>query len=187
MRRAATETRILQAAREQFSELGFDRTTIRGIAGRAKVDPALVMQYFGSKDALFEKAASLPLEGLEELWPDDLMNLLLSILGIRMAGLPLESIALMRSMLTHPDTAARVGERVAAYVEGIAKAIPGEDAELRAALIVSIIRGVTIDRHLLQYAPIRDASPERITRLLQPCLEALARPAGTKKKKKPKS
>src|SRR5215475_14300867 len=43
---------ILESAREQFAERGYDGTTIRGIAAGAGVDPALVHHYFGTKDQL---------------------------------------------------------------------------------------------------------------------------------------
>ena len=56
-RRRRTEAAILDAARQLFAEVGYEKTTIRGVAGRAGVDPALVMQYYGSKDGLFAAAA----------------------------------------------------------------------------------------------------------------------------------
>ena len=56
-RRRRTEAAILDAARQLFAESGFERATIRAVASRASVDPALVMQYFGSKEGLFAAAA----------------------------------------------------------------------------------------------------------------------------------
>ena len=44
--------RIRQAAMAQFSELGFEKTTIRGIAAAAGVSPGLVRHHFGSKQGL---------------------------------------------------------------------------------------------------------------------------------------
>ena len=41
-----TRERILQAARQDFSNAGYDGVTIRGIAAQAKVDPALVLHYY---------------------------------------------------------------------------------------------------------------------------------------------
>src|SRR5437879_10764639 len=51
---------ILAAAREQFTERGYDGATIRGIAAAAGVDPALVHHYFGPKEDLFAAALRLP-------------------------------------------------------------------------------------------------------------------------------
>ena len=46
--------RIRQAALAQFSEHGFERATIRGIAAAAGVSPGLVRHHFGSKQELRE-------------------------------------------------------------------------------------------------------------------------------------
>ena len=50
------------SAREAFGEQGFDGATIRGIATRAGVDPALVHHYFGTKQRLFLSVMSLPFD-----------------------------------------------------------------------------------------------------------------------------
>ncbi len=55
-----TRGAIAEAARRQFAELGYDRTTLRGIAGEAGVDVALVARFYGSKDALFREVMALP-------------------------------------------------------------------------------------------------------------------------------
>ncbi|WP_279583306.1 helix-turn-helix domain-containing protein [Fodinicola feengrottensis] len=57
-RRRNTQERILAEARGLFAERGYERTTIRAVATAAQVDPALVMQYFGSKEELFGRAPS---------------------------------------------------------------------------------------------------------------------------------
>ncbi|MER5520331.1 TetR family transcriptional regulator [Streptomyces sp. NPDC002763] len=55
-RRRATRARVLDSARTLFAERGFERTTVRAVAAAAQVDPALVMQRFGSKRELFTEA-----------------------------------------------------------------------------------------------------------------------------------
>src|SRR5215510_212651 len=57
----ATRAAILTAARERFAADGYDRATIRAIAGDAAIDPALVMRYFGNKEQLFAAAADFDL------------------------------------------------------------------------------------------------------------------------------
>jgi AcrR family transcriptional regulator len=47
-----TRAKIRDAAIEEFGRRGFGRTTIRAIAERSGVSPALVMHHFGSKDGL---------------------------------------------------------------------------------------------------------------------------------------
>jgi AcrR family transcriptional regulator len=57
---SGTREAILDAARQQFADRGYDRATIRGIAAAAGVDPALVHHYYGSKEQLFAAAMRLP-------------------------------------------------------------------------------------------------------------------------------
>src|SRR5260370_1771287 len=57
-----TRERILAAARSDFGKTGYEGTTIRGIAAQAKVDPALVMHYFNSKDGVFRPAVKFPVD-----------------------------------------------------------------------------------------------------------------------------
>ncbi|CAM5396510.1 hypothetical protein SGLAM104S_03264 [Streptomyces glaucescens] len=53
---AGTRARILTAAREEFSERGYEKTSVRGIGKAAGVDAALVHHYFGTKEQIFEAA-----------------------------------------------------------------------------------------------------------------------------------
>src|SRR5262249_54800746 len=92
-RRRNTEQRILAAARSSVAEHGFERTTIRAIAAAAQVDPALVMQYFGSKQALFKQAARIAPSETVAGGPEQLTELLLSTLGVKIVDLPETSLA----------------------------------------------------------------------------------------------
>lgn len=49
---------ILNAARTLFGSAGYDATTIRAVAAKAQVDPALVMQFYGNKEGLFQAVLS---------------------------------------------------------------------------------------------------------------------------------
>ena len=62
-----TREQIAAAARGQFAGLGYERTTIRGVAKEAGVDPALVHHFFGSKQRLFLSVTELPLQPEEVL------------------------------------------------------------------------------------------------------------------------
>jgi AcrR family transcriptional regulator len=172
-RRRRTESRILAAARARFAEVGYDRTTIRAVAAAAKVDPALVMQYFGDKKGLFRRAVEVPPDEELPTDPAGLIELLLSIVGVKLGELPQTSLPLLRSTFTHPEATERMRAAMARQVEQASAAIPGEDAELRAALILAILFGVSTGRNLIGLGPLRDATPEQIMRLLRPCFEAL--------------
>ena len=51
-----TRAAILTAAQELFAEFGYERATVRDVAARAAIDPAMVMRYFGSKDEVALRA-----------------------------------------------------------------------------------------------------------------------------------
>lgn len=172
-RRQRTEARILGTARDLFARLGYERTTIRAVATRAEVDPALVMQYFGSKDELFREAARF---SPDDAFAGDIESLtqhLLTTIGLKLGELPQTSLAALRSALTHPQAADRVREVQGSQIEKIGAALTAEDAELRAALIVALMTGISIQRHLIPLPPLDEAPREQITDLLRPCVEAL--------------
>jgi AcrR family transcriptional regulator len=57
--RRDTRAEILAAARAAFVEEGYERPSLRGIARRAGVDPALIHHYFKGKADLFTEALKL--------------------------------------------------------------------------------------------------------------------------------
>ncbi|WNI28282.1 TetR family transcriptional regulator [Streptomyces sp. ITFR-6] len=174
-RRRSTEARILASARELFAAKGFERTTIRAVAAAAGVNPALVMQYFGSKRGLFTQAVqAIPVpSGTADA--DELVDQLLATLGLKIGGLPEGTLAMMRSMLTDPAAAEHVRVALGSQLDGIGAALPAaEDPELRAALIVTTLLGITIGHQFLELAPLRDAPAERVAALLRPAIKALA-------------
>ena len=59
-----TRTRILDAARDAFSENGYHGTSIRQIIARAGTNVASVNYHFGSKDALYEAVLNATLSDL---------------------------------------------------------------------------------------------------------------------------
>jgi AcrR family transcriptional regulator len=175
--RRQTEARILAAARRAFASSGYDRATIRAIAEAAEVNPGLVMHYFGSKQELFNQAASL--SGASETEsPEQLVEFLLGSLGVKLEGLPVTSTATLRSMLTHPDAAHDVRLAASRQTEQIAGGIDADNPDLRATLIGTIILGVVIGRHLLSLDILRDAEPEQVIDLLRPVFGILAHDQG---------
>jgi AcrR family transcriptional regulator len=171
-RRAATAQRILDAARAEFGEHGFEATTIRRIARHAKVDPSLVMQHYGSKAALFAVAVQLA-----DAAPGEVESHLHDVLDVRLAALPPETRALVRSMLTAPEAAGAMSAFLNERVANLSRAMGGEDADLRAALIVSSILGLTIARHFLKLDAFTSASDADIARVARPWVTTGVDPA----------
>ena len=172
--RRRTEARILDAAAQAFLTDGYERTTIRAVASAAGVDAGLVMHYFGSKQELFRRvidAAPVPeLSGT----PEEATEQILDGLASRLASAPVASLALFRSMLTNPEAATVISEGMARYQAQIARAIPADDASLRAALISAIILGVTVSRHLIKSDELASADPAQVISLLRPGMLSLA-------------
>ena len=180
-RRRRTEANILDAARELFAELGFERTTIRAVAARAGIDPALVMQYYGSKEQLFAAAARRTKrhESVLEAGREQLSAALLADL---FDGMESESdrealSALLRNCLTHPEAGRIMRDEVMCErSRAISATIGGEEAELRAGLMAACMIGLSVARYALEIPSVAGASREDVERLLEPALRVLVGP-----------
>ncbi|MEP6852450.1 MAG: TetR family transcriptional regulator [bacterium] len=62
-----TREEIREAARQLFAERGYHATTVRAIAARAGVNPALVHHHYGSKEQVFAAALALPFNPVDVL------------------------------------------------------------------------------------------------------------------------
>jgi AcrR family transcriptional regulator len=167
-KRAATAQRILEAAQTEFGEHGLEATTVRAIAQRAEVDPSLVIQHYGSKNDLFAIATRLD----RDTPADDVVEHLFDVLDVRLGPPPPETRALVRSMLTAPEATAAMKGFLDERVTNLARATSGDDADLRAALAVSSILGLTIARHFLKLDALAEISEQQIEKTLRPWLTA---------------
>jgi AcrR family transcriptional regulator len=172
--RRRTEERILDAATRIFLTAGYERTTIRAVASAAGVDAGLVMHYFGSKQELFRRVIdAAPLPEISAA-PGEAAEQILASLASRLATEPVASLTLLRSMLTTPEAASAVSTGAARYQAQISRAIPADDADLRAAIISAVVLGITVSRHLIKSDELASADPERVIELLRPCVVSLA-------------
>jgi AcrR family transcriptional regulator len=179
-RRERTEGAILDAARCLFAECGYERTTIRAVAAKAGIDPALVMQYFGSKDGLFVAAAlsTVDTESLVQADRDELPRMALEHIfaDFEDSDRRVSAIALLRSAFTHPTARQVLRDKVMAETQSrVARTIGGDDAALRAALLNACTLGLTISRYLLEDAVLKNATADDIRRILEPALRAIVK------------
>ncbi|MER7842439.1 TetR family transcriptional regulator [Kitasatospora sp. NPDC096077] len=175
-RRSRSRQAILAAARELFSELGYEQTTVRAVAHRAGVDPALVMKHFGSKEQLFDAVSEIALSFGGALGgpADRLGERLLAHALADIDGRPDRSMPVLRSMLTHPQAAEAVRCAVADPGNSpVADALTGDDVELRATLVGSVVLGLLVTRYLLRVPEVDRAPAGRLVELLGPCLRPL--------------
>ncbi len=171
--REATRERLLVAARARFREQGFDATTVREIAADAAVDPAMIMRYFGSKEGLFTEIT------LTDSSPDSLLGGERSTLGHRLAVKIVEKkssdgIEIVLRSLGNAGVSARYERELEErFVEPLALFLGGRDARVRAALIVSILNGLTLSKVVLEQRSINNARPTQIKRHLGATLQSL--------------
>jgi AcrR family transcriptional regulator len=163
--------RILEAARVEFAANGFDGATIRDIAARAGADPSLVMQHHGSKAALFGSAVQL-----DAFTPSQVETHLHEVVDERVAGLPPELHALVRSMLTVPEATAAMRDYLDERVANLARAMDGDDTEVRAAVTVCAILGLTVGRHFLHLQAFDDTTDGQLARVARTLMSPVADP-----------
>jgi AcrR family transcriptional regulator len=173
-----TRQSILEAARGVFAERGFDKASIRAIATEAKVDPALVHHYFGTKEKLFLASMNSPIDpaevvpkalaGPREEAGERLVRLLLSVWDSP-AGTA--AVALLRSAMSNEWTARLLREFVVTQVLRRAVAelgMKGEEASTRAALVATQMAGLAVTRYILKIEPVASAPAERLVAALGP-------------------
>ncbi|MDG5809119.1 TetR family transcriptional regulator [Streptomyces ossamyceticus] len=178
----AARDRILTAAREEFSERGYDKTSVRGIAKAAGVDSALVHHYFGTKEQVFEAAITLSFAPAVEA-PRAVEDGPLDAVGERLTrfffgvwenpATRTPMLAIVRSAVNN-DTAAAVFRRIVAaqVLRRIAGRLDTADAELRAELAAAQLVGIAMIRYVIKVEPLASADPEQIIRRVAPVVQA---------------
>jgi len=173
---AATQQALLDAAAKLFAERGFDRTTVRDIAGEAGVNQALLFRYFGTKEALFEAVmARGGREHLAATTPERLFGASLrSLLEPADSGRRNPALeTYLRS--TGSDSAAsairrEVGEE---YARALASLTDAPDAELRADLALAWLLGIGLAREVTGTEPLASADPDHVSRLVLTAVRTL--------------
>jgi len=171
-----TRAAILDAAQKLFAQHGHDRTTVRDIAAKASIDPALVIRYFGSKDELFVQAAAfdLRLPDLSKVKRSQIGDTLIRRfleLGEGFTGMTV----LLRSAASNDYAASRVRELFAAQVlPAFARVGSRADAAERAGLVASQLLGLVLCRYILKIPPVAEMSAEEIVKHTGPTIQRYA-------------
>lgn len=177
---SGTREAILAAAQRQFSELGYDRTSIRQVAIEAGVDPGLVRHFHHSKQELFVAVVELPIDpatALPHLLAGDP-----STMGVRLANFLLDvivgdpassaMISMVRAAASEPAAARMVRELVTARVLApLAQAIGADHPALRASLLGSQIVGLTFARYIVGVEPLASLTNAEAARVIAPVFQ----------------
>ncbi|WP_159694430.1 TetR family transcriptional regulator [Streptomyces sp. Tu 2975] len=154
---------VLEAARRLFGAHGYKGVGIRAIAAEAGVTPGLVMAYFGTKDGLFREVVGGGTGVSEEVLSaaardtDDLPGALARTYLDRWDRLPPQDPwpALIRSAVGHAPSAELLRtileKQVGEPLTRLLGASP--EAEVRAALVRSVLFGVIMERYLFAHEP----------------------------------
>ena len=180
-RPGGTDTRagLLDAARVEFASRGYEGATVRVIADRAGVDPAMVNHWFGGKEALFSEALQLPMnpaEVMAEIVPGDperlgerIVQRFLTIWD-QTGGGPMAAV--LRSIASHEDAARMLREFIGnVMVRRVVATVAPDQPDLRASLVGSQLFGVGLVRYVLKLEPLASADHATVIRAVAPNLQ----------------
>nr|WP_231974140.1 TetR family transcriptional regulator [Pseudonocardia sp. HH130630-07] len=181
-RSGGTDTRaaLLAAAGTEFAEHGYERATVRRIADRAGVDPAMVNHWFGGKDNLF--VATLELEVDPAAVRADVLSGGAADIGGRVvhrfltvwdsAGDGGAMAAMLRSVAGHDFAARMLREFVTRVilVPVTDRFSPDRRAE-RGALVASQLIGLGMMRYVVRMEPVASASREQLVATIGPTVQ----------------
>ncbi len=171
---------VLEAARELFADLGFERTTMRAVGARAGVDPALIYHYFGDKDGLLSAALELPPEllaaiagsaGESGLTGEELVRRVVGLWEDR-PQVRERMLAALRTALSNEDAAALFRDlQLCLVLAAVGDSVAGDQRELRAALIGSHMAGLMLARYIIKVPGAAAASPEALIQAVGPVIQ----------------
>lgn len=173
---ADTRAELLAAARTEFAERGYEGATVRVIADRAGVDPAMVNHWFGGKEALFSASVNIPVNPesmISDVLPGDperlgerIVEMFLTIWdGAGGAALG----ALIRSIASHESAARLMREFIGRVILArVVKSVAPDQPELRGALCGSQLIGLGMVRYVLRLEPLASADHATVVAAVAP-------------------
>ena len=176
LRSQPARDRILAAAREVFSAVGYERATVRMIATRASVVPAMLIRYFGSKEGVFASAVQFDLK------LPDLSTAPVGARGRKLVAHFLERwedpahsgdlVALLRASADHAEARDRMIAIFGMQLSRVVRDLGGDKkvAE-RAALIATQMLGLAFCRYVVKLPPVVALSVDAIIEQVGPTIE----------------
>jgi AcrR family transcriptional regulator len=170
---------VLDAARELFAELGFERATMRAVAARAGVDPALIYHYFGDKDGLLFAALQPPVDeatvfaGLADAarTGEELVRRLISLWEER-PEIRDQMAAILRTGLSHDHASRLLRDILSSFIlAALGDVLADDRRELRVALIGSQLGGLMLARYILEVPGAAAASPDDLVQAVGPTVQ----------------
>ena len=175
-----TREQILTAAGDLFAELGFERTTMRGVAAKANVDAALIHHYFVNKEGLLAAARVLPIDpaallaGLDKDPHHAGEAVVRRVLGVWEADPRTRRhlLGLIRVGLSHEYAAGVLRDLLGRTIlTALAHAVARDRESLRAALVGTQMVGLLLGRYVLGIPGVSDATPEELAVAMGPVIQ----------------
>lgn len=179
----AWREQILDAARREFGEHGYQAATVRKIGQAAGVDPKLVHYYFGTKEELFTAtiAETFRARGFPALLaqasspPADSAGtryLMAVLTALEDDTLGPGFIGLVRNLGTHEESR-RIFLRFVTgeLIEQLAPRLDVDFAEARVTLAGSQMLGLVMARYVLKVAPLASLSIQQVAQTVGPALD----------------
>jgi AcrR family transcriptional regulator len=176
-----TREAIAAAARRQFGERGYDATTIRSIADEAGVDPALVLQFFGSKDRLFTTSIDWPFDPATEIaaiLEDHPANAGRRLVALFVDTWDAESgrnpiVAQLRAAMSREPAERQLRELLEREIlMPLVSALGSDQPAIRANLVAAQLVGLGVVRYVLRFQPLASLPPARVVDLIGPAVQA---------------
>lgn len=164
---------ILAAARERFGTVGYQAATIRAIAADARIDPAMVMRYYGSKEKLFAAAAEFDLRfpDFATTDPTQIGRSIVRHFLERWEG-DEALVILLRSSATNGEAAQRMHEIFGTQIQPLVASFASpEESDVRAGLIATQILGMALCRFVLRLPPVIEMTRDEIVESLGPTIQ----------------
>ncbi len=177
---ADARAQIVTAASKEFLAHGYDAASLRAIARRAEVDPALVHHYFADKAELFAESVSVPIR------PDQIIREVLrgprDSVGVNLVTAALTAmetgnararvISLIRTALGHDFAATMLRQfLVREVMRRIADELEVDDGELRATAVASQLVGLFLVRYGVRIEPLASAPIAEVAARIGPVIQ----------------
>lgn len=173
-----TRNQILEVAFRTFLAEGYDKTSVRGIAREARVDQALIHRYFGTKHELFLAASRIGFD------PTKMVSQVVSggtegvgrrivLTATTVWGSPWGE-TLLAGIRANPMLLPTMAEFMSGTIVKAAQELLGasrREAELRAAVVESIMIGLGQARYVVRLEPVASMTPEELARIYGPLLQ----------------
>ncbi|WP_407319074.1 TetR family transcriptional regulator [Isoptericola halotolerans] len=175
-----TRALVLDAARAEFLERGYDAASVRGVARRAGVDPGTVRHWFAGKRelltavlgispvdpaAMVQGALSGPVDELGE-------RLVRGVLGLWDGDGGATVRLVMPAVMADPGLRALLPGFLGSAVLGpIVERLGVSDARRRSSLVASQVAGMLLTRYLVPIDPLASMPADEVARLVGPTVQ----------------